>query len=149
MGGVDRPVGKEMVEPRAQHAEVVGHRLQQAVAALLAGGAEVVALDEQHLHQRATLVVQLLGVAFDLGTGLRRHRATGRGLAVDAYGAHLAAAVRLEFRVIAQVRDVVPGGERGLDHALPGRERDFLAVEQKAVGHLELVVGIGHGVRSR
>ena len=88
----------------------------------------MVALDEQHLHQGPALVVQLLGVAFDLGTGLRRHRATRRSLAVDAHGAQLAAAVRLELRVIAQVRDVVPGRKRGLDHALPGRERDFLAV---------------------
>jgi hypothetical protein len=39
--------------------QLVGHRLQHAVAALFAGWAEMVALDEEHLQQRAALVVDL------------------------------------------------------------------------------------------
>ena len=59
VAGVHRPVGIELLEVRAFHAHLVGGGLQQAVAALLAAGAEVVALDEQHLQQRLALRVQL------------------------------------------------------------------------------------------
>ena len=50
---------------RRHHAEFVGRRLQLAVAALFARRAEVVALDEQHLQQRAPLGIELLGIALD------------------------------------------------------------------------------------
>ena len=86
--GVHRAVGIELLEVRAVHAQLVGHGLQQAVAALLAGGAEVVALDEQHLQQRLALRVQLLGVGFSTSWPAAAGSGAGRaGAAVDLDGA--------------------------------------------------------------
>ena len=121
----DRPVD-------ASHPEIVAQRLQHAVATLLAGRAEVVALGEQHLHQRAAQLVQFLGVALDLGGALGRRGAGGHHPAVHLGGADLAAPVRLEFRVVAQVGDVLAGGQRRLHHGLAGLERHFDAVEEEA-----------------
>src|SRR5574343_965740 len=94
--GIDRPVGEEMVVVRAGEAEVVGGGLQLAVAALFAGRAEVVALDEQHLGQRPAFGVDFLGVALDDHAGRGAHRARGRVPAIDLDRAQLARAVRLE-----------------------------------------------------
>ena len=116
MSGCDASTGrfgKKWSRSRGQHAEVVGHRLQQAVAALLAGRAEVVALDEQHLHQ-ACAGSRSASRCCSRPPCRRcgRHRAGSGRAAVDLHRADLAAAVRLEVRVVAEVRDVDAGGER-------------------------------------
>ena len=81
VAGVHRPARVELLEVRAFHAHLVGGGLQQAIAALLATRAEVVALDEQHLQQRLAMAVQLFGVAFHVqpGGSLRRAGAPRAG----------------------------------------------------------------------
>ena len=82
VAGVDRAVGIELLEVRAFHAHLVGGGLQQAVAALLATRAEMVAFDEQHLQQRLAVGVQFVGVAFHVQPGRGRAGAGGAGAAV-------------------------------------------------------------------
>jgi len=73
MGGVHRPTRIEVGVVRCQHADVVGYRLQLAGAALLAGRADVVTFDEQHLQDAAPDFAQLLDLALhDLARGRRR-----------------------------------------------------------------------------
>jgi hypothetical protein len=60
---------------RRHHFQFVGRGLQGAVAALFAGGAEVVAFDEEHLQQRAALVVEFGGAVLDFHAGLGFHGA--------------------------------------------------------------------------
>ena len=67
----------------------------------------MVALDEQHLQQRAALRVQFLVSLSTSSPACGRHGAGCGGTPVDLDRAQLARAVRLEFRVIAQVRDVL------------------------------------------
>ncbi len=93
-------------------------RLQLAVAALLAGRAEVIALHEQHLHQRAPLVVQFSASRSPLPCRLRPASCRTSPGGRSAYRAQLAAAVRRELRVIAEVRDVLARGERRLQDRL-------------------------------
>ncbi|MPN49617.1 hypothetical protein SDC9_197239 [bioreactor metagenome] len=114
---------------------MVGGGLQLAVAALLARRAEVIALDEQHLRQRPAFGVDLLGIALDHHAGHGAHGAGGRVAAIDLDRAQLARAVRLELRVVAQVRDEDPGLAGGLDDGLPVLEGDGLAVERKGQAH--------------
>ena len=107
--------GKKCSKCGRQHFEVVGQRLQLAVAALFAARAEVIALDEQHLQQRRAGSVELRRVA---SPPPARHapgcvQAASRA-AVDHHRAQLAAAVRLELRVVAQVRDEDAGRQRRL-----------------------------------
>src|SRR5512135_212181 len=143
MARVHRPVGEEVIEARRHHTQVVGHGLQLAVTALLAGRTEVIAFDEQQLHQHAPLGIELRRLALHLEPGASWQRA-GRGVrAVHLDGAQLAAAVRPELGVIAEVRDVAPGRERGLQHRLPGRERHLLSIE------LEGGEGLGHHASPR
>ena len=107
MRGIHRPIREEVAEAGGMHSEVIAQRLQLAVAALLAGRAEVVALDEQHLHQGAAQCVRSPRCRFPprarpaAGSG-----AGAAGAAVDLHRAQLAAAVRLELRVVAQMRNV-------------------------------------------
>jgi ATP:corrinoid adenosyltransferase len=75
MRGVHRAVGIEHVEMRRHHLQLVGRGLQHAVAALFAGRAEMVALDEEHLQQGAALVVDLGRAVLDLHAGLGLHGA--------------------------------------------------------------------------
>ena len=128
---IQRAVRIEFIEARRHHLQFVGGSLELAVAAGLAGRAEVVALDEQHLHQRAAQAVQFLAIAFHFQSRLGRHGAGGHGAAADFDGAQLATAVRLEFRVVAQVRDVTPGSQRRLHHRLSGFEGNGSTVELK------------------
>src|SRR5574343_120826 len=135
MRGIDRPVREEVVVVRAHHAEVVGGGLQLAVAALLARRAEVVAFNEQHLGQRPALGVDFLGGALDDHAGGGAHRTRGGMPAIDLDRAQLARAVRLEFRVVAQVRDADAGGAGRLDDGLAVFEGDGLAVEGEGLVH--------------
>ncbi len=49
VGGIYLAAWIKMSELRCQHAAVIGHSLELAVAALLASRADVVAFDEEHL----------------------------------------------------------------------------------------------------
>src|SRR5574343_1693106 len=133
--GIDRPVGEEVVVVRAGEAEVVGGGLQLAVAALFAGRAEVVALDEQHLGQRPAFGVDFLGITFDDHAGRGAHRARGSVPAIDLDRAQLARAVRLEFRVVAKVRDEDACVGRRLDDGLAVGKGDGLAIQGKGLAH--------------
>ncbi len=93
-------------EMRRLHLAVVSERLQLAIAALLAAGTEVDALNEQHLHKRPAIGVQVGRVDLDLLARRGFHRA-GRGVAaVDNDAARFATAVRREFPMVAQMRNV-------------------------------------------
>jgi hypothetical protein len=93
----------------------------------------MIALGEQHLHERAPQAVQFLGIALHLDTRTDRRRAGCHHAAADARRAHLAAAVRLEFGVVAEVRNVAARGERGLQHCLARLEGDLLAIQQESL----------------
>ena len=76
-----------MGEVAVLHPEVVGGCLKLAAAALLAGGAVVVAFDEKELGDRPPQLVQFRGVALHF---LALHRGLGAGgerLAADDDGA--------------------------------------------------------------
>src|SRR5574343_1505388 len=135
MRRVDRPAREKVVVMRAHHAEVVGRGLQLAVAALFARWAEVVALDEQHLGQRPAFGIDFLGVALDHHAGRSAHGARGRMATIDLDRAQLTRTVRLEFRVVAQVRDEHAGRACRLDDGLPLGKGDGLAVERKGQAH--------------
>src|SRR5271166_1817051 len=115
---VDRPVRVELDEMRRHHLAVVGERLQLTITALLAAGAEVVALDEQHLHQRAPIGVQVRRVDLDLLTGRGLQCAGGRIAPIDDDAAQFAAAVGREFRMCAQMRDINARLQRRLQNGL-------------------------------
>ena len=111
-------------------------QLQPAVAALLAAGAEVVALDEQQLHQQPPALVEVAAAALDdLAVG-RTRRARRRQPPVDAHRAQPAGTALAQRRVPAQVRDLVPGARRRRDHRVAVVERDADAVEQKGAAHV-------------
>ena len=84
----------------------------------------MVALDEQHLHQRAPLVVELRRVVLHPMPARRRLRAGRDRRPFDLHRAQPAAAVRRELRVVAQVRDVDARREGRLHDGLARRERD-------------------------
>jgi hypothetical protein len=65
--GLDVALGPAELEARREHPEAVGERLQLAVAALLAGGAEVVPLDEDRLDELLAHLLELGRVVLDLG----------------------------------------------------------------------------------
>ena len=104
--GVDRAVADRNRRNAASSSRCRSQRLQLAIAALLAAGTEMIALDEQHLHQRPAVGVQVGGVHLDLLAGGRPHRASGSVAAIDDHAAQFAAAVRLEFRMMAEMRDI-------------------------------------------
>jgi hypothetical protein len=66
VGGVHRPARKALREARLQHAAVVGDRLQLAGPGGLAAGADMVALDEQHLQHGDAQRADVLGLALHL-----------------------------------------------------------------------------------
>ena len=68
-------------------------------------------------------------------TGAGHHGARGARAAIDLDRAQLARAVRLEFWVVAQVRDEDPGGACGLDDGLAFLEGNDLAVEHESLAH--------------
>lgn len=109
----------------------------------------MIAFHQQHLHQRAAFVLDVRGFAFDVQPVLRR-RGTGRCRpAIDLDGAQFAGAVGLEFRVVAQVRNVFACGQRGLDHSLTGRVGNLVAIEGKGAGYKGAGYGFGHvGIHS-
>ncbi len=95
----------------------------------------MVTLGEQHLHQRAAQRVQFFDVAFHIESGLGGHGAGSNGAAIDLDRAQLAAAVRFEFRVVAQVRDVMAGSQCGLHHGLPLFKGNVCTIELEGVAH--------------
>ncbi|EKE16693.1 MAG: hypothetical protein ACD_10C00848G0001, partial [uncultured bacterium] len=120
---------------RRHHAQIVGRGLQLTVAALLAGRAKVIALDKKHLGQGEPLGVDFRRIAFNHHAGDGAHGAR-RGLpAIDLDGAQFAGTVRLEIRVIAQVRNEHPGLGGGLDDGLAIRERNGFAIENESLTH--------------
>ena len=102
---IDVALRVEMVEPVRHELQVIRDRLELAVAALLAGGADVVAFDEQHLGQRPAVVVERRRVVLDNDPFPRLGGARGRGVAVDVHRAQLAASVRRIARPMAQMRE--------------------------------------------
>ena len=150
MRRVDTARRIEMIEPVRHELQVIGDRLQLAVAALLAGGTDVVAFDEQHLGQRAAVVVERRRVVLDHDPFPRLGGARGRGLAVDVDRAQLAASVRHVARPMAQMRDVDAGFGRGVDDRLAGAERHRLAVDDEvAAVHRELASSTCAAMSSR
>ncbi len=134
MRGVDLAFGKEMREMRIEHFEIVGEGLQLAIAALFAAGAEMVALDEQHLQQNAAAAVQLRRVALDF---LARHGLGGAGrkvAAIDDHRAELARAVRRKLRMGAEMRDIDARGERRRQDGLAWLKAYLFAVDGQLVG---------------
>src|SRR5574340_48740 len=123
MGSVRLALRIEVVVVWTHHAEIVGYGLELAVAAFLACRAEVIALDEQHLRQGKPFRIEFRDVAQYLLAFHRGHGA-GRDIApVDVDGAQLATAVGLEFRVMAQVRNVDAGRQRRVHDGLAFLER--------------------------
>ena len=129
MRRIDRAVRIELDKVRRHHLAVIGQRLQLAIAALFASRAEVVALDEQHLHERAPVGLQVGRVDLDLLTGRGPHGAGGRVAPVDDDVAELAAAVRRKFRMRAEVGDIDAGLQRGLQNRLSRLERNGHVVD--------------------
>ncbi len=122
-------LGKKCVKRGAQHANVIGHGLQLAVTAFFTSRASVVALDEQHLQQRAPFIEDFLGAVVHIHA-LGCFQRAGRGVpAVHADDAYTATAMRWEVRVVAQVRDVLAGSQRGVHDGLAILEGDVLAVQ--------------------
>ena len=115
---VDRAVRVELDEMRRHHLAVVGESLQLTIAALLAAGTEMIALDEQHLHQRPAVGMQVGSVHLDFLPRGRPHGASGSIAAIHDDGAHLAAAVGLEFRMMAEVRYIDSRRKRRLENRL-------------------------------
>ena len=75
-----------------------------------------------------------LSSGVSLCDGHARRRRCGAGshvAAVDLHRAELAAAVRLEFRVVAQVRDIAPRRQRRLDDRLAGPVGNVGAVQRE------------------
>ena len=68
MRGIHFAAREELREMPIQHAQMIGHRLQHAVAGFFAGRAQVVALDEQHLRNGLAHFVERRCVAADLLT---------------------------------------------------------------------------------
>ena len=84
----------------------------------------MIALDEQHLEEVATLFRNSIGIVFHLDTGHRRLGAGGNMAAVDPDDADTTAAMRREFRIVAQVRNVLPGTQRGIHDGIAFLESD-------------------------
>jgi hypothetical protein len=131
---VDLPSREEVLVARRRDAEAIAHRLQLAVAALLAEHAEVVALDEEHLHEHLSVLVQSLASRSRRPPLLHRLGAGARRATVDAHRADTAAAERLDAGLVAEARDVDAGGICGFDDRLAGLGLDRLAVDLEADG---------------
>jgi hypothetical protein len=68
---------------------------------------------------------------------------TGRHIAsVDAYSAYPATAMRAEFRIVAEMRDVYPGVRGGLDDGLILLERDSQTVDVQTKPDISAFLGI-------
>jgi len=129
VAGVHRALGIERLVVQVGHAGALGLGLQQAVAALFATGAEVVALHKEHLQQALALRAQFGGVAVHALAGRRGRGAGGHWPAIHVHRADPAGCAGRDLGVPAEVRHLVPGALRGLQDGVAGLHGDGLAVE--------------------
>ena len=133
MGGIQVAAREEVGEVGGEHASVIGHRLELAGAGLLAGGAEVITLDEQQLQDGAPTGLDVRGGGFHLQARRRRGGAGGHQAPTGPHHAHPATAVGGEFRVVTEVGDIDPRRQSGVHDGLAGGEGDRLAIDPELV----------------